>query len=171
MAENLIIYFSHTGENYVNGDIVELSKGNTEIVAEYIQKAVGGTLFRVEAVNDYSNNYRECVKEASRDLKENLRPELKKALSDISQYDNIFVCGPVWCGTYPMPLFSQLERLDFKGKRVLPVVTHEGSGFGFSERDLKRICKGATFSNGLAIHGAEAKDSEGIVSSWAKSEI
>ena len=31
MAKNLIIYYSRKGENYVNGSIVDLKKGNTEI--------------------------------------------------------------------------------------------------------------------------------------------
>ncbi len=42
--------------------------------------------------------------------------ELKQYLDDISDYDN--VAGPCWWGTYPMAVFSQLERLDFTGKRV-----------------------------------------------------
>ena len=46
--------------------------------------------------------------------------ELKKYLSDISQYDNIIVAGPCWWGTYPCAVFSQLERLDFSGKKVFP---------------------------------------------------
>ena len=49
MSKNLIIYYSCTGENYWNGSIKNISKGNTEIVAEFIQKAVGGDLFQVEA--------------------------------------------------------------------------------------------------------------------------
>ena len=47
MSKNLIIYYSRKGENSVNGRIVKLAKGNTEICAEYIQKAVGGGLFEV----------------------------------------------------------------------------------------------------------------------------
>ena len=35
----LIIYYSRKGENYVNGGIEDLKKGNTEIVAESIQRA------------------------------------------------------------------------------------------------------------------------------------
>ena len=50
MANNLIIYYSRTGENYWNGSIKKLRKGNTEIVAEFIQKAVGGDLFHVETI-------------------------------------------------------------------------------------------------------------------------
>ena len=94
MAKNLIIYYSRKGENYVNGSIVDLKKGNTEICAEFIQKAVGGDLFEVETVNEYSKDYHRCTEEADKELKENARPELKKYLEDISDYDNIFVCGP-----------------------------------------------------------------------------
>ena len=47
MSKNLIIYYSRKGQNYVNGSIVDLKKGNTELAAEFIQKAVGGDLFEV----------------------------------------------------------------------------------------------------------------------------
>ena len=46
MAKNLIIYYSRTGENYWNGSVKDISKGNTEIVAEFIQKAVAADLFQ-----------------------------------------------------------------------------------------------------------------------------
>ena len=57
MAKNLIIYYSRKGENYVNGRIVDLKKGNTEICAEFIKEAVGGDLFEIETVNEYSKDY------------------------------------------------------------------------------------------------------------------
>lgn len=56
MAKNLIIYYSRKGENYVNGSIVDLKKGNTEICAEFIQKAVGGDLFEIETVGNLSGS-------------------------------------------------------------------------------------------------------------------
>ena len=37
MAKNLILYYSRKGENYWNSGFKDLKKGNTEIVAEYIQ--------------------------------------------------------------------------------------------------------------------------------------
>ena len=51
MSRNLIIYYSRKGENYVNGNIENLAKGNTEICAEYIKKAVGGDMFKIETKN------------------------------------------------------------------------------------------------------------------------
>ena len=87
MSKNLIIYYSRKGENYWNGSIRNLSKGNTEIVAEFIQKAVGGDLFEVETVKEYAADYYECIEDAKAELRSNARPELKKYLTDISQYD------------------------------------------------------------------------------------
>ena len=78
MAKNLIIYYSRTGENYWNGSIRSLAKGNTEIVAEFIQKAVGGDLFKVDTVKTYAQDYYACTDEAKKELHENARPELEK---------------------------------------------------------------------------------------------
>ena len=171
MAKNLIIYYSRKGENYWNGSIKNIAKGNTEIVAEFIQNAVGGDLFEVDTVNPYSADYMTCTREAQRELRAGARPELKKYLDNIKDYDNIFVCGPCWWGTFPMAVFTQLERLDFTGKKVMAVMTHEGSGLGSCERDLKKICKGASFGKGLAVHGADAARSESTVAAWAKKAI
>jgi flavodoxin len=171
MANNLIIYYSRKGENYMNGSIKNLSKGNTEIVAEFIQDAVGGDLFEVDTVERYAEDYYACIDEAKKELNANARPELREYLDSIDGYDNIFVCGPCWWGTFPMAIFSQLERLDFTGKKVMAVMTHEGSGLGSCERDLKKICTGATFGKGLAVHGADAAKSEGTVAAWAKQVV
>lgn len=167
MVKNLIIYYSRKGENYVNGRIKNLKKGNTEICAEFIQKAVGGDLFEVQTVNSYSENYHTCTEEAAKEIHSNARPALVHYLDNIDEYENMFICGPCWWGTYPMAVFSQLEKLDFSGKKVMALMTHEGSGLGNSERDLKKICQGATFGKGIAVHGADAAKAETAISEWA----
>ena len=82
---NLIIYYSRKGQNYWNGSIADLAKGNTERVAEYIQKAVGGDLFEIETVKKYAKDYTLCTEEAKEELRQNARPELKHMLTDISK--------------------------------------------------------------------------------------
>lgn len=171
MAKNIIIYYSRKGQNYVNGAIRDLAKGNTELCAEYIQKAVGGDLFEIETVKTYSADYMICTDEAKAELREKARPELKKYLPGIADYDNVFVCGPCWWGTFPMAIFAQLERLDFTGKNVFALMTHEGSGLGGCERELKKICAGAQVGKGLAVHGADAPRSEAAVAAWAKKSV
>ena len=86
MSKNLIIYYSRKGENYVNGRIEKLSKGNTEICAEFIQKAVGGELFEVETESEYSADYHTCTEEARAEFDSNSRPKLKSCLNSIAEY-------------------------------------------------------------------------------------
>ena len=86
---NLIVYYSRKGQNYWNGSIVDLAKGNTERVAEFVRKAVGGDLFEIETVREYSKDYMTCTEEAKAELREGARPELKKYLDSL-RYD---LCG------------------------------------------------------------------------------
>ena len=168
---NLIVYYSRKGQNYWNGSIVDLAKGNTERVAEFVQKAVGGDLFEIETVREYSKDYMVCIEEAKAELREGARPELKKLPESIDQYDTIFVGYPNWWGTMPMCVYTFLEHFDLTGKKIVPFCTNEGSGMGGSERELKKICKGATVASGLSIHGAEAAQSENKVAAWAKKNV
>ena len=91
---NLIVYYSRKGENYWNGSIKNLSKGNTERVAEFIQNAVGGDLFEVETVKEYAQDYYKCIEEAKQELREKARPDLKEYLGNLDEYDTIFVGYP-----------------------------------------------------------------------------
>lgn len=168
---NLIIYFSKNGENYVNGKIRSIVKGNSEIVAELVRRQFGGDLFKIETVKEYPDNYKECCDEAKREKNEGARPELKNYLGDISAYDKVFVVGPCWWGTLPCAVFAQLERLDLAGKKVFVIVTHEGTGLGTAVEDVKKICHGAEFVEGYAVHGAEAAASEWPLRAWVVSIV
>lgn len=164
---SIVIYFSRAGENYVNGEIKKLKKGNTQIAAEIIQKAAGSDIFRVEPLVNYSEDYSQCVEEAKSDLQRNARPELEAYPDNIGQYDTIYLAYPNYWGTMPMPMFTLLEKLDLTNKTVFPLCTHEGSGMGRSEQDIKRLCPGAVLKKGLPIHGADTAQSSDKIAKWA----
>ena len=69
---NLIVYYSRKGQNYWNGSIKDIKKGNTQTVAEFIQKAVGGDLFEVDTVKPYAADYYACIDEAQKELRANV---------------------------------------------------------------------------------------------------
>lgn len=163
---DLVIYFSRDGENYFGGELKNIEKGNTEVIAEYIQELAGADLFKVEPAVEYPADYMECIDVAKKEQQQDARPEIKETLADISDYDTVFIGFPNWWGTLPMPMFTQLEQLDFEGKTVKPFVTHEGSGFGKSTKDLKKLCEGADIKKGLSIPGANVYDAKDMVSSW-----
>ena len=165
---DLVIYFSRSGENYFGGVLKNIEKGNTEVIAEYIHELASADLFKVEPAVEYPADYMECIDVAKKEQQKDARPELKESLDDISAYDTIYIGFPNWWGTLPMPMFTQLEKLDFAGKTVKPFVTHEGSGFGSSKRDLAKLCEGADIKNGLSIPGSSVYDVRSTVESWIR---
>ena len=118
MAKILTVYYSRKGENYWNGSIKNIAKGNTERVAEFIQNAVGGDLFEVETVREYDKDYYKCIEEAKQELRDKARPAIKAYPSNFEQYDTIFVGYPNWWGTMPMCMFTLLEHYDMTGKTI-----------------------------------------------------
>lgn len=166
MNKTLIVYYSRKGENYWNGSIKNLTKGNTEIVAEMIAEITNADLFEIDTVRPYAADYNSCIEEAKEELRRKARPEIQKYPENLEEYDTIFVGYPNWWGTMPMAMFTFLEHYDWSGKRLIPFCTNEGSGMGSSERDLEQICKGAVIEKGLSIHGAEAANSRRKVEEW-----
>jgi flavodoxin len=168
MTNSLIIYYSRAGQNYVNGNITELERGNAEILVDYIKEFTGADTFRVETVNEYPIDYMQTTEVAKEELNNNARPELKEELDDISNYEIIYIVAPNWWGTLPMAMFTQLEKLDFTGKIVKTLITHEGSGLGSSMGDIKKLCQGADIREGLAVQGAQVKSSKSNVERWVE---
>lgn len=162
----LIAYFSRRGNNYVNGQIKNLAVGNTEIAAVLIHDATGAKLFQIDPVVPYSMDYSKCIEEAKQDKKRDARPELKVWLENLDGYDTIYLGYPNFWGTMPMAVFTFLEHYDFSSKTIKPFCTHEGSGMGTSESDIKRLCPGAHVEPGLAIHGADVKNAETAIQNW-----
>lgn len=165
MAE-IILYFSRSGNNYVNGTIKNLPVGNTEIAAKMLQNLTGADLFKIEPAVPYAEDYSECIEQAKNDLQNGARPALKAYPDNLEQYDTIYLGYPNYWGTMPVAVFAVLERYDLSCKTIMPFCTHEGSGMGRSEADIKKLCAGADVKRGLAIHGAFVAGAENNIKKW-----
>ena len=66
MSKKLVVYFSHKGENYSKGKIVNLEKGNTEIAAEMISNILNADIFEIVAEKEYPFNYNKCIEIAKK---------------------------------------------------------------------------------------------------------
>ena len=158
---SLIIYFSRADENYAVGYI---EKGNTEYIAEFVKELTGADMFKVEPAVPYAKDYNTCIQEAKKRVG---NAPIKELLKDISAYDTIFVMSPIYWGTYAPEIETALKGLDFSGKTVRVVCTHEGSGLANMVSDVKKICVGANVqANALAIRGSQAKNSKQKVADW-----
>ena len=162
----LIAYYSRKGNNYLNGSIVYLEVGNTEVVAKIIQEQTGGDLFEIDTIKTYPEDYTETTNVAMEEKRKNARPELIRVVDQMDLYDVIYLGYPNWWGTFPMAVFTFLESYDFSGKTIIPFCTHEGSGLGNSERDIRKLCPNANVLPGIAIRGGSAKNAGNSVKSW-----
>lgn len=168
---DIIVYFSRKDENYVSGAIKNLTVGNTEVAADILHDLTGADLFKMEPIQEYSKDYNECIAQAQADQRRDARPELKVYPESLDGYDTVYLGFPNYWGTMPMAVFTFLEHFDFTGKVIFPFCTHEGSGMGRSEADIRRLCPGATVAKGLAIHGGSVKEAEPDIRKWIEKGI
>ncbi len=159
--KSLIIYFSRADENYGVG-YVEI--GNTEYVANYVKEITNADIFKVEPLVSYPKDYKTCIEEAKKRIG---NAPIKNTLKDISAYEVIYIMTPIYWGTYAPEIETAIKDLDFTGKTIRIITTHEGSGLANVPNDIKRICVGANvLDDALAIKGSSAKDSKPIIESW-----
>ena len=160
----LIAYFSRAGENY---NVGYLEVGNTAVMAGYIHERLSGSdILKIEPVVPYPDKYDECTEVAKKEQQENARPAVKTHISDINQYDIIYIGYPIWWGTMPQIMFTFLEEYNLSGKTIIPFCTHEGSSFGSSVNDLKKKCPESKFLDGLAVRGSDVIKAQKEVNAW-----
>ncbi len=163
---SIIVYYSRRGENYVSGAIQTLAVGNTEAVARRLAALTGAELFQLVPCQPYSDQYDTCIQQAQDDQRRDARPALKALPESLEGYDTIYLGYPNYWGTMPMCVFTFLDAFSFTGKTILPFCTHEGSGLGRSEADIRRLCPGAKVGRGLAIHGSSVCREERALEAW-----
>ena len=159
--KSLVIYFSRADENYAVGF---MDKGNTEYIAEYVRDITNADLFKVEPLIPYSKDYSTCIEEAKQRIG---NAPIKDSIKDISNYEVIYIMTPIYWGTYAPEMETALKDLDFTGKIIRIVTTHEGSGLANVPNDIKRICKGANVLNdSIAIRGVDCKNARSKIENW-----
>ena len=159
--KSLVIYFSRADENYAVGYV---NKGNTEYIAEYVRDIALADLFKVEPLIPYSKEYSKCIEEAKERVG---NAPIKNKIYDISKYEVIYIMTPVYWGSYAPEMETAIKDLDFTGKIVRIVTTHEGSGLARVVEDIKKICVGANILNdSIAIKGTDCISARNIIEKW-----
>jgi flavodoxin len=122
-------------------------------------------------VKSYPADYTETTKVAQQEKDANARPVLKSKVSNMNDYNVIYLGYPIWWGTMPMAVYTFLTAYDFAGKTIIPFCTNEGSGLGSSVQDIRRLCPKAKVLGGLEIKGSAVNEtaSETKVRNWIKS--
>ena len=164
----LIAFYSRAGENYFSGVYRRIAVGNTEKATKMLADLIGGTLYKIEQAQPYSDDYRTCVAQARKDWQAGARPEVLSLPEDLDAYDEIYLGYPNYCGTMPMAVYTFLEHYDFTGKTIRPFCTHEGSGLSGTVRDIQKAALGAAVACGLAIHGSGVDHAKAALEKWIR---
>nr|WP_286174774.1 flavodoxin [Harryflintia acetispora] len=137
----MIAYFSKTG--------------TTEAVAQQIQGLVGGDLVKIETATPYPEDYTETTEVAKKESEDDARPPLSTSVSNMDEYDTIYIGYPIWWHTAPMAVYTFLESYDLSGKTVIPFCTSGGSEIDESMAAINALCASATVLEGLTANDSD----------------
>lgn len=141
--------------------------GNTQYVAQLIQKMTGGDIFRIEPRKPYPTDHRILVKLAKEEKKRNYRPPLAERIENMDPYGTVFLGYPNWWADLPMVMYSFLESHDLSGKTVIPFNTHGGSGFSSTISTIVKLQPNArVVRNGYTVSRNVVDRAKPDVAEW-----
>lgn len=167
--ENVVVlYFSATG--------------TTKGAAQRIKKATSGKLIEIKASEpyteddiDYGNDSSRVVKEhesADSPAQSSVRPKIKNIKSitkAVKKADVVYIGYPIWWGEAPHIIYSLTEKVNLKGKTVVPFSTSMSSGLGDSAKNLKAKAKISSKTIWLEGRNFYSIPSQKTVKRWVKS--
>lgn len=149
MNKILVAYFSATG--------------TTASAAENLAKAAKADIAEIKPAVPYiaaDLNWQDKSSRSSVEMNDKgSRPEIVPLSADISSYDTIFLCFPIWWYTAPTIVKTFLESADFSGKKIVLFATSGSSNLGKTAADLKEVLPdSAVVKDGRMINGAPSVD-------------
>ena len=124
--------------------VVYFSTNDTVKAAAYtIAGTLSAELFEIEPVEPYTEDDLNYYNNKSRSMAEmrdpKVRPEITALPEDLTAYDTIILCYPIWGGQAPKIICTFLESADLSGKTIIPFATSNSSGIGSSVKALKSL--------------------------------
>ena len=148
MSKKLVAYFS--------------TSGVTARLAKTMAEAAGADLFEIEPAARYSAadlNWQNSSSRSSVEMNDPAaRPAIAGTVSNMAQYDTVFIGFPIWWYVAPRIVQTFLEQYDLTGKTIVPFATSGGSGMGKTADVLQKSCPGATVLPGKRFSASASKD-------------
>lgn len=152
--KKLVVYFS--------------ASGVTKSAAEHLAKAAGADIFEIKPAVPYTRADLDWTNKKSRSSVEmnnpDSRPEIEGQISNMADYDTVFIGFPIWWYVAPAIIGTFVESYDFSGKTIIPFATSGGSGMGRTVEVLKSLCPNANWGKGKMLNRVSDRELE----SWVK---
>ena len=169
----LVAYFSWADNAALAEDVDAITSpsvvppGDVQQLADWVQKETGGDLFPIRVTDPYPSDWDACLERANEERGSDARPELQEHVSDLAQYDTVFLGYPNWWYGVPMALLSFLEQNDLSGKEVHLFCSHGTGGLANSVEQITEASPEAIISDNIFdCYEEEAASSEEAIRSW-----
>jgi flavodoxin len=136
----LVLYYSQTS--------------NTKAVATEIATRLGADMEEIVPTKPYEMDFQATIERCKQEREQGVTPEIRPLVSDIAQYDVVFLGYPVWFGTYAPPVITFLSQVDLSGKKVVPFCTFGSGGLESSMKDLAEAQPKAEILPGYGVRAA-----------------
>ena len=144
MYKTLVAYFSATGA--------------TKRLAERIASTLDADIFEIVPATKYtdddikwpSRSNRSCLEMKHKEF----RPGVLNKISNIDEYDEVFLGFPVWYFTAPTIINTFIEENNLEGKPLYIFVTSGVNSAKRSFRELQRMYPNLNFISGKRFSGA-----------------
>ncbi len=144
------------------------ASGVTKGVAQQLAEVTGGTLHEIRPAQPYTDadlDWRDKQSRSSVEMQDKTsRPAITDKLTNMRDYDVIYVGFPIWWYTCPTIINTFMEAYDFQGKTVIPFATSGGSSIKKACEDLKAAYPNVNWKEGKLLNRTSKKDLE----DWVK---
>ncbi len=139
----------------------------TAKAAKTLAEAAGADLFEIVPETPYTKadlNWMDKKSRSTLEMKDRAcRPGIASSVTDMAQYQRVFVGFPVWWYREPSIIDTFLERYDFSGKTLIPFCTSGGSDLGESAENFRALAPGAEVLEGKRL---THRDSSVSLKAW-----
>ncbi len=138
MGNILVAYFS--------------GSGTTAALSKKLAEGIKADLFEIVPANPYSEadlDWQDSNSRSSIEMQDkSFRPEIINRISNMSDYEEIFLGFPIWWYREPSIIDTFLESYDMKGKKIIPFATSGGSDIDDAVISMQSVVNGAVVVKG-----------------------
>ena len=146
------------------------ASGTTKGVAQQLAEVAGADLHEIKPAQHYTDadlDWRNKKSRSSVEMQDRKsRPAITDKLTNLQDYDVIYVGFPIWWNTCPTIINTFMEAYDFQGKTVIPFATSGGSSIKKACEDLKAAYPDVKWKEGKLLNRTSKKDLE----DWVKKQ-
>ena len=146
------------------------ASGTTKGVAQQLAEVAGADLHEIKPAQRYTDadlDWRNKKSRSSVEMQDRKsRPAITDKLTNLQDYDVIYVGFPIWWNTCPTIINTFMEAYDFQGKTVIPFATSGGSSIKKACEDLKAAYPDVKWKEGKLLNRTSKKDLE----DWVKKQ-